>query len=299
MSDEQYAAARYHDPIQHTSLLGDLLGMGGSLLGGAAIGWALSTVAEGAVVAGLAALEIGSGGLATPLVIGIGIGVAAVMEGSGLNEKIDNAAHALGNAIAPPEIKGKITSGSLNVYVNNLPAARAAKPGDMDTIECQNHSGPRIIAQGSGNVYINDHPASRMGIRPPWCQHCRRFGQRIHWRRYANGARYHRGAKWVAWLGAAIGIALALCGRGKMNWDDFLKSKLPCLALKYGRGAGRHRAGSFDADLCWSPCQRDHRRQDTGRHARHGFCFARGALIVWRRFYSSHDDRADGLFGLG
>ncbi|MGF6642282.1 RHS repeat-associated protein [Paraburkholderia sp. GAS82] len=300
MSDEQYAAARYHDPIQHTSLLGDLLGMGGSLLGGAAIGWALSTLAEGAVVAGLAALEIGSGGLATPLVIGIGIGVAAVMEGSGLNEKIDNAAHALGNAIAPPEIKGKITSGSLNVYVNNLPAARAAKPGDMDTIECQNHSGPQMIAQGSGNVYINDHPASRVGDKTTCDASIAEGSDNVF---IGGGTQTVRditaARKWVAWLGAAIGIALALCGRGKMNWDDFLKSKLPCLALNMGAALVGTALGHLMRTSAGHPVN-----VITGGKILDGthdtdFVLPGALPIVWRRFYSSHDDRTDGLFGLG
>jgi len=41
--------------------------------------------------------------------------------------------------------------------------------------------------------------------------------------------------KWVSMLRMAIGIALALCGRGKMNWRA-LKGALPCLAMNLGAG---------------------------------------------------------------
>ena len=122
---------------------------------------------EGLIFAGLAALEIGTAGLATPLVIAIGVGVAvgsgALMEASGMNDAIDDGAKSVANSLVPPEIKGKIASGSGNVYVNDKPAARAAKPGDLDTVACTDHPGPQMIADGSGSVYINDQPAARVG----------------------------------------------------------------------------------------------------------------------------------------
>ncbi|KVS26395.1 PAAR domain-containing protein [Burkholderia cepacia] len=65
--------------------------------------------------------------------------------------------------MVPPVIKGKIASGSGNVYVNNKPEARAAKPGDLDTAACTDHPGSQMIADGSGSVYINDQPAARVG----------------------------------------------------------------------------------------------------------------------------------------
>ncbi|WP_205192762.1 hypothetical protein, partial [Burkholderia sp. LMG 13014] len=138
MSAENFAAARFEDPIQHTSFMGELVGTVGSVVGGAIVGALVAEAMEGLVFAGLAALEIGTMGLATPLVIAIGVGVAvgsgALMEASGMNEAIDDGAKALANSIVPPVIKGKIASGSGNVYVNNKPASRAAKPGDLDTV---------------------------------------------------------------------------------------------------------------------------------------------------------------------
>ena len=57
--------------------MGDLIGMGGSLLAGMGIGWLLT---EGALLAAAAVLEVGTAGLATPLVLAIGVGVAATMQ---------------------------------------------------------------------------------------------------------------------------------------------------------------------------------------------------------------------------
>ncbi|WP_408588576.1 RHS repeat-associated core domain-containing protein [Paraburkholderia bannensis] len=299
MSSEQFSAARKDDPISHTSLLGDLLSMGGSLLGGAAIGWALTTLVEGAVFAGLGALEVATAGIATPLVIGIGIGVAAAMEGSGLNEKIDDAAHALGNAIAPPEIKGKISSGSGNVYVNDHPAARAASPGDSDTAACQNHSGPQMIAQGSGNVYINDQPAARVGDKTT-CDGTIAVGSDNVF--IGGGTQQVRditpARKWVAWLGTAIGIALSLCGRGKGNWSA-LKSALPCLAVNLAGGLVGTALGHLFRVATGHPVN-----VITGGKILDGaddtdFVLPGPLPLVWQRFYSSHDDRADSLFGRG
>ncbi|EGD02325.1 Rhs family protein, partial [Burkholderia sp. TJI49] len=63
-------AARKDDPFTHTTLMGDLIGMGGSLLAGMGIGWLLT---EGALLAAAAVLEVGTAGLATPLVLAIGV----------------------------------------------------------------------------------------------------------------------------------------------------------------------------------------------------------------------------------
>ncbi|MBN3787292.1 type IV secretion protein Rhs [Burkholderia sp. Ac-20353] len=273
--------------------------MGGSLLGGMAVGWALTTLVEGAVVVGLAALEIGSGGLATPLVIGIGLGVAAAMEGSGLNDEIDHAAKALGNAIAPPEIKGKINSGSGNVFVNGRAAARAAQPADADTITCENHSGPQMIADGSTNVYINDQPAARVGDKTTCDGSIAEGSDNVF---IGGGTQRVRDVmparKWVSALGAAIGIALALCGRGKMNWSS-LKSALPCLAMNFAASAFGTYLGSLMRPSAGHPVN-----VITGGKILDGaddtdFELSSPLPIVWQRFYSSHDDRTDNLFGRG
>ena len=75
--------------------------------------------------------------------VGVAVGSGALMEASGMNDAIDDGAKSVANSLVPPEIKGKIASGSGNVYVNDKPAARAAKPGDLDTVACTDHPGRR------------------------------------------------------------------------------------------------------------------------------------------------------------
>ncbi|WP_232447172.1 RHS repeat-associated core domain-containing protein [Burkholderia ubonensis] len=292
-------AARKDDPITHTTLMGDLIGMGGSLLGGMGIGWLLSTAAEALVFGALGALEISTGGLATPIVLAIGVGVAAYMQGSGLNDEIDQAAKGLGNAISPPEEKGKISSGSPNVFVNGEHAARAADGTDMDTVQCSDHSGPQMIAQGSDCVFINDLPAARVNDKTTCDGTISKGSPDVF---FGGGTKTVRDIKaargWVAGLGAAIGIALALCGRGKMNWSG-IKSKLPCLALNLGASLLGTAIGSLFQPSAGHPVN-----LITGGKILDGtddidFALPGPLPIVWRRFYSSHDDRSNGLFGPG
>jgi len=124
------AAARQDDPIQHTSIFGDLLKMGGSLVAGIVVGAALTAVATAGV-----ALAVGTGGLAAPAEIAIMVAVAGVMEGTGLNEMMDKGISSAVDALVPPVIKGNINSGSTNVYTNNKHAARAAEDVlDLDAV---------------------------------------------------------------------------------------------------------------------------------------------------------------------
>ncbi|MGT0250093.1 RHS repeat-associated core domain-containing protein [Burkholderia pyrrocinia] len=303
MSAENFAAARFEDPIQHTSFLGELVGTVGSVVGGAIVGALVAEAMEGLVFAGLAALEIGTAGLATPLVIAIGVGVAvgsgALMEASGMNEAIDDGAKALANSIVPPEIKGKIASGSGNVYVNNKPAARAAKPGDLDTVACTDHPGPQMIADGSGSVYINDHPAARVGDKTTCDGTIAEGSDNVFIGGGTQRVRDVKSASRLGWLGAALGIALAVCGRGKMSWGQFLKGKLPCLAINFAAGAFGTWLGSLARPSAGHPVN-----VITGGKILDGtddtdFALPGPLPIVWRRFYSSHDDRAGSLFGPG
>nr|WP_254614970.1 RHS repeat-associated core domain-containing protein [Burkholderia pyrrocinia] len=258
---------------------------------------------EGLVFVGLAALEIGTAGLATPLVIAIGVGVAvgsgALMEASGMNEAIDDGAKALADSIAPPEIKGKIASGSGNVYVNNKAAARAARPGDLDTVACLDHSSPQMIADGSGSVYINDHPAARVGDKTTCDGTIAEGSDNVFIGGGTQRVRDVKSASRLGWLGAALGIALAVCGRGKMSWGQFLKGKLPCLAINFAAGAFGTWLGSLARPSAGHPVN-----VITGGKFLDGtddtdFVLPGPLPIVWRRFYSSHDDRADSLFGPG
>jgi len=115
------AAARLNDPIAHTSTMGMLAKMGGSLLVGALVGAALTTLVVAAVVA-----TVATGGLGLGAVLAIGFGVSMAMEASGLNGFIDNQVNRAVDKFIPPSIEGKITSGSHNVTFDFLPAARAA-----------------------------------------------------------------------------------------------------------------------------------------------------------------------------
>ncbi|NTY35915.1 RHS repeat-associated core domain-containing protein [Burkholderia diffusa] len=303
MSAEHFAAARFEDPIQHTSFWGELVGTVGSVIGGAVVGALVAEAMEGLVFVGLAALEIGTAGLATPLVIAIGVGVAvgsgALMEASGMNEAIDDGAKALADSIAPPEIKGKIASGSGNVYVNNKAAARAARPGDLDTVACLDHSSPQMIADGSGSVYINDHPAARVGDKTTCDGTIAEGSDNVFIGGGTQRVRDVKSASRLGWLGAALGIALAVCGRGKMSWGQFLKGKLPCLAINFAAGAFGTWLGSLARPSAGHPVN-----VITGGKFLDGtddtdFTLPGPLPIVWRRFYSSHDDRADSLFGPG
>ncbi|WP_244105238.1 RHS repeat-associated core domain-containing protein [Burkholderia ambifaria] len=293
-------AARKDDPFTHTTLAGDLLGMGGSLLGGLGIGWALTTIAEGLVFGALGALEIGTGGLATPIVLAIGVGVAAYMQGSGLNDKIDEAAKGLGNAISPPEEKGTIQNGSPDVFVNGKPAARAADGADMDPVLCSDHPGPQFVAQGSDVVFINDLPAARVDDKTTCDGTISKGSPDVFFGGGTKTVRDISAARpWVAGLGAAIGIALALCGRGKGSWGDFVKGKLPCLAMNFAAGIFGTWLGSKMQPSAGHPVN-----VITGGKILDGsddtdFVLPGPLPIVWQRFYSSHDDRADGLFGTG
>ena len=131
-------AARFDDPIAHTSALAGLIdGAAVGLVGGLLVGAAL-------------AATVATGGLAAPLVIG------AVLTGAALGAWVGEY---LGSLSVFSSIKGKITTGSPNVHVNSKPLSRVK----FDIREC-NYSSPCIplVATGSSNVFINGLPAARV-----------------------------------------------------------------------------------------------------------------------------------------
>jgi uncharacterized Zn-binding protein involved in type VI secretion len=131
-------AARFDDPIAHTSAMA-------GLIGGAAVG-----LVAGALVGAALVATVATGGLAAPLVIGAALSGAAL--GAWVGEY-------LGSLSAFSSIKGKITSGSSNVHVNSKPLSRV----EVDIGECKKAS-PCIplVATGSSNVFINGFPAVRV-----------------------------------------------------------------------------------------------------------------------------------------
>lgn len=124
-------AARVGDSIEHTAALTGLL----------------TGLAVGAIGA---ALIVGTGGLAAVAFVGAGAAL-----GAGIGQVIGGLKLFTSNA-------GKIFSGSGDVHINNLPAARA----HVDTVGCDKHNdSPKVIAQGSDSVFINSMPAARIGDR--------------------------------------------------------------------------------------------------------------------------------------
>ncbi len=288
------AAARLTDPIAHTSMWGNLAKMGGSLIVGALVGAALTAVAVAAV-----GFVVGTGGLGLGAVLAIGFCVSVAMEGSGLNGFIDRTINDLVDRCIPPSIEGKIASGSPDVNINSLAAARAAAPGEKDIITCAQHGGPPpMLAQGSDNVFINDHPASRKDDQTT-------CGGKIA---EGSGDVFIGGGTltvreiederpwWIAALGTALGVALALCGRGRMNVSA-LKSALPCLLMNMGASMAGTWVGSKLRNFIGNPVN----VVTGGKVLREISDFTLpGALpLEWTRFYSSHDRRDTGLFGIG
>ncbi len=131
-------AARLSDPIAHSSALAGLIA--GAVLG-ALIG----------------AAAIATGGAALVAVAAVAGGAAA---GAGIGEVLGSL------SFMPMTVTGAIASGSQNVTVNSLPAARAhldsAPCAGMPPLMLPSH-GPMILAQGSMTVSINDMPAARVG----------------------------------------------------------------------------------------------------------------------------------------
>lgn len=135
------AAARIGDEIEHSNaMLGFAvgaavgLGVGLAILGGVVAAPFTGGLSLCASVAAVAAL----GGI----VAGVGAGAAA--------------GGVLGGLMTAPA--GPITTGSSNVFINGIGAARAV----IDVVACTKHSAPpQRIAQGSKTVSINSYPAAR------------------------------------------------------------------------------------------------------------------------------------------
>jgi uncharacterized Zn-binding protein involved in type VI secretion len=126
------AAARLGDPIGHSPTMS----------------WLLKGLLIGAAIAVAGVAIVGTGGLAAVAVVGAGAAM-----GAGLGEAMSTM------SFAGKEVTGAIaTTGSSNVFVNGLRAARA----HVDMVACSKHPGPIPIATGSGQVYINGMPAARV-----------------------------------------------------------------------------------------------------------------------------------------
>jgi uncharacterized Zn-binding protein involved in type VI secretion len=126
------AAARLGDPIGHSPTMS----------------WLLKGLLIGAAIAVAGVAIVGTGGLAAVAVVGAGAAM-----GAGLGEAMSTM------SFAGKEVTGAIAmTGSSNVFVNGIAAARA----HADKVLCAKHPGPIPIATGSGQVYINSMPAARV-----------------------------------------------------------------------------------------------------------------------------------------
>jgi RHS repeat-associated protein len=289
------AAARLNDPIAHTSILGNLAKMGGSLVAGALIGAALSVAAVAAV-----GVIVGTGGLGLGAVLAIGFAVSVAMEATGVNEFIDRQVNRLVDTFIPPSIEGSIATGSWDVRINSRLAARAAAPGMQDTVLCARHASgaPPMIAQGSDNVFINDHPATRKGDQTTCGGTIAEGSGNVF---IGGGTVTVREIEderpwWIRALGMALGVALALCGRGRMNVSA-LKAALPCLLMNMGASMAGTMVGHQIRTTIGNPVN-----VITGGKVMRDAPDAvlPGPMpLEWTRFYSSHDGRDGSLFGPG
>jgi len=291
------AAARFDDPIAHTSTLGNLLKMAGSMVVGMAVGFALGALAT-AAVAGV----IASGGLlaaALPFIIGFGVSLA--MQASGLNDLIDNLVGQAVDALFPPVVEGKILTGSTDVFINDTKSARAAAPpSPLDNVQCSKHPNPPpMIAQGSDSVFINGLPAARVddqitcgGKISAGSPDVFIYGGTVTVRDIADERPW-----WLAALGFAVGVALALC-RGKLNWSS-LKSTLPCLLGNMGASMAGTYVGQWLRTNVGNPVNVITGGKVLGGEEELDFTLPGPLPITWQRYYSSHDARTDSLFGPG
>ncbi len=145
-------AARCDDPVAHSRALA-------GFLAGAVVGLVAATEAAAVVAAvvGAAAVEVGTAGLATPLIVGVAATALDLGVGGYVGAKLMGAAEEAGEALGSQSLgsaSGMVLQGSADVRTNGRPAARA-----LDAETC--HAGK--VAQGSKTVRINGMPASRVG----------------------------------------------------------------------------------------------------------------------------------------
>ncbi len=147
-------AARLNDPVAHSHALA-------GFLAGAVVGFVAATEAAAlvAAVVGAAALEVGTAGLATPLVVGVAATALELGVGGYVGAQLMGAAEETGEALGSQSLgatSGRISQGAVDVRINGRAAARALDAQTCDAGE---------VAEGSRIVRINGRPASRVGDR--------------------------------------------------------------------------------------------------------------------------------------
>ena len=121
MSDALWAA-RQGDALAHSSMMADVLGGVLEAAACVAIGGAVAAAVVGAV-----GLTVATGGLGACLLgAAVNVAVGVGMNLTGADASISQFCEGLANDLFPPTVSAHISSGSPNVFINDLPAARAA-----------------------------------------------------------------------------------------------------------------------------------------------------------------------------
>lgn len=121
MSDALWAA-RQGDALAHNSMLADAFGGVLTVAAGVAVG-----AAVGAAIVGAAGLTVATGGLGACLLgAAVNVAVGVGMNLSGADASISQFCDDLANDLFPPSVCAHIDTGSSNVFINGLPAARSA-----------------------------------------------------------------------------------------------------------------------------------------------------------------------------
>ncbi|MBD9456397.1 RHS domain-containing protein [Pseudomonas sp. PDM05] len=326
-------AAREGDALLHSSMLADVLG--GVLEVAATV--AVTALATAAVVAatGISVATGGLGCVVLGAVVGVVVGLG--MGASGADKGLSRLCESFANALFPPVIDAFISNGSPDVFINGKPAARAAGkvaaavpeagseptyldiaegffsqlwrptvaapvagavPCPADTVDCTKHPPmpEQYLAEGSSKVFINGQPAVRSGDRST-CEAT--VGKvQISSNVVIGGApvvvREIRSGK-TPGVGLAVTALLALRGGGAKFF-----STLPCMTVGGLVSWGTGQVSNALASAVRGSPNPVHCA--TGAKILDGdddLDFALPGLlpIEWQRYYSSRDERRNGLFG--
>ncbi|MBD8236691.1 RHS repeat-associated core domain-containing protein [Pseudomonas fluorescens] len=334
MTDTPWAA-REGDALLHSSMLADVLGGVLEIAANVAV-TALATAAV-VVATGITVATGGLGCVVLGAVVGVVVGVG--MSKAGADKGLSRLCESVADALFPPVVDAFIRSGSPDVFINGKPAARAAGkvlpvvaeagveptyldiaagffsqlwrptvaapatgavPCPADTVDCNKHPPmpEQYLAEGSSKVFINGQPAVRSGDRSS-CE-AKVGNVQVSSNVIVGGApvvvrEIHSGK--TPGVGLAVTALLALRGGGAKFF-----SQLPCMAVGGLVSWGSSQVDrALTAAVAGSP---NPVHSATGAKILDGnddLDFALPGLlpIVWQRYYSSQDERREGLFGCG
>ncbi|MFY1663991.1 RHS repeat-associated core domain-containing protein [Pseudomonas sp. Pseu.R1] len=339
MSDAHWAA-RQGDALAHSSVMADVFGGALEVVATVAAGAAVT-----AAVVAAAGVTVATGGLGA-CVLGAVVGAAVTvgMELTGADDALSTFCHDLAGDLFPPTVCAHITSGSPDVFINGLPAARAAgsiaqspvelpedeapegtfldiakgffselwrptvatpdpraMPQPLDRILCDKHPGMpgQYLAEGSSTVFINGQPAVRSGDRSACDAVVVASGSISPNVRIGGGKAVVRTIRSGKTPGVGLAVSALLMLRG--GPAKFV-SNLPCLLLG---GASAYVAGAVGGALARAvsgspnPVHAATGAKVLGGDEDLDFVLPGVLPIEWQRFYSSRDERPDGLFGVG